>query len=221
MAWPTARADLRKLLSDGDTDKLRYRKKLVGRVDGTNKTFKSLEKRRLTNLKTDAGPTRGVFIEGTRVDQVTGITSDDTEVGEVILVTAPTQNKLIEATYYLQWFLDAELDTFLVQASQWLGFTNPDGIQPGLQPAAMYYAAQESYHKLAVRWAETLSDEFRLEDAPSDKTQTPMDMYRRLAEDARKKSEKLRDDFYSGQGTQNQATSVSLVGAVRRVVPNR
>lgn len=221
MSWTTAKADLRNLLSDGATDKLRYRKKILGRVDGVNTVFKTLEKRRLTNFKTETSANLGVFIEGVRLNEATEISADNAEVGEVTLVTAPTNGQFVEASYYLQWFLDAELDVFLLQAAQWLGFESADSIAPGLRPAATYYAAQEAYHKLAVRWSESLSEDFRLEDAPNEKCATPVQMYRQLAEDAKKKSVELRDQFYSGKGQEQKPSFRSLVGAVPRIVPQK
>ena len=221
MPWLTAIADLRTLISDGNADKLRYRKKILGKVDSVNTVFKTLEKRRLTNLKTETDATLGVFINGVRLSQVTGIVSDNPTVGEVNLTAAPAPGDFVESTYYIQWFLDSELTTFMTQAAQWLGFGAMDQIPPGLQPSAMYYGAQESYHKLALRWAETISDEFKLSDAPDREVQTPMDMYRSLANDAKKKSVELRDQFYSGKGEEKKGLSVSLLGGVRRVVPNR
>jgi hypothetical protein len=72
-----------------------------------------------------------------------------------------------------------------------------------------------------VRWSETLSEEFKLEDAPSDRTKTPVDTYMKLADAAKKKSVELRDQYYSGQGQEKQAHSVSIVGRVPRTTPNR
>lgn len=221
MSWLLARADLRNLLSDGATDKLRYRQKLVGRVDGVNVAFKSLEKRRLTNFATEADLTLGVFIDGTRLATPAGFASDNPGVGEVRLAVAPAPGVYVEGTFYLQWFLDSELDAFLTQAAIWLGQDIIANIVPGLRPAAIYYAAQEAYHKLALRWSETISSEFRLEDAPDKDTKTPMDMYRLLANDAKKKSVELRDQFYSGQGGEKKPNFASIVGRVSRVVPNR
>lgn len=215
MAWPTSNSDLRTLLSDGPTDKLRYRKKFVDQVDGVNTTFKTLEMRRLTNFVTNTDPTFGVFVNGVGVPVV----SDVPDVGQTVLVTAPVNGAYVEATYYIQWFLDTELTLFLTQAAQWLGFLTPDQIPPGLQPSATYYGAQEAYHKLALRWAETLSETFRLEDAPSDRTKTPVDNYRMMASDAKKKSVELRDQFYSGKGQEKKPLTASLLGGVGRIVP--
>lgn len=221
MSWSTANADLRTLLSDGATDKLRWTKKLVGRVDGVNTYFKSLEKRRLSNLKTDVGPSVGVYVNSVRLDQATQITSDDPEVGVVKLVAAPTAGQYVEATYYVQWFLDAELDTFLLAGATWLGLSATADVPGGLRNAAKYYAAQEAYHKLALRWAESLSQDFKLEDAPEKGAETPMEMYRKLAEDARKKAVQLRDQYYEGQGAENKPSFSSIPGCVKEVVPRR
>jgi hypothetical protein len=191
-------------------------------VNGTNLIFKTFEFRRVTNLKTQVGPSLGVFVDGVRLSEVTGITSDDPAVGEVILTAAPLDGSVVEATYYSQWFLDAELDAFLRSATEWLQLgSDPTNIPGGLQPAAKYYAAQEAYHKLCSRWAEMQSETFRFEDSPSGETKTPVDYYRALANDARIKSEKLRNDYYSRSGQQLAPLFASIPGAVPRVQPKR
>lgn len=63
MSWSTALADLRTQLSDGATDKLRYRKPLIGKVDGNNTLFKTLEFRRLTDF-TGPDDRFGVYLNG-------------------------------------------------------------------------------------------------------------------------------------------------------------
>lgn len=222
MPWLTANSDVRSLLNDGPTDHRAYRKRVLNRLDGTNKRFKTEEWRRLSNFKTDAGPAIGVFKNGVRLDQATEINSDDVEIGEFEVTTAPVDGDILECTYYFQWFLDTEIDGFLRKAVEWLNLgTDPDNVPPGLQPAASYYAVQEAYHKLCSKYASLESHQFRLEDAPDPKTKTPVDYYRMLANDARKKAEELRKGYYEGAGEQYAANFASIPGAVPRVQPKR
>jgi len=222
-AWTTAssRTDLRNLLSDNPTDKLRYRKRLIGEQNGTNKRFKSLEFRRITDFKTEASISLGVFVAGARLDPATQIDSDGPEVGEVVLTTAPTNTQRVEGSYYIQWFKDAELDIFLKNAAQWLGLGDAVASVPdGLQPAALYFAAQEAYHKLAARWAEKLSETFRAEDMPKSE-KAAMDSWRSMAKDAKEKSESLRKGFYERNDQAAAPLWGSNYGRVKPVVPRR
>lgn len=217
-----ATTDLRTLISDGPTDKNVYRKKLFGDTNAVNTYFRSFDRRRVTNFSdpTLAFPL-GVFINGVRVAN-SGISADDPLSGEVTLATAPTNTQRVEASYYYQWFLDNECALFLQNATQWLGLgVDCTQIPDGLQPAALYYAAQEAMHKLCIWWSERQADMYLVEDKPDEKNASPVDMYRRLAEDYRKKSIELRDNYYKRQGQSLQPIFVSLKGAVRDYVPKR
>lgn len=214
--WTTANAELRRKLNDGTTDKLRYFKKLVGQVDGSNTVFKSFEFRRLTDFSASPAAPLGVYVNNALV----AVASDSPEVGAVTLAAAPASRSTVEAIYYLQWFTDTELDDFLVDSSRWLGgaddFTN---VAIGLRPAALEYAACEAYGKLAAKAAENLSDTYRLEDAPDADKKTPVDYWKSLADGACARAEKLRDDFYSRQG-QSNAPLFGVAGrGARRVAP--
>lgn len=191
-------ADLRILLSDGPLDKLAYRKRCIGDTNGTNLRFKTFEYRRVTNFTTP-DPTLTVFINGNPAT----VSSDDTNSGEFVLTgPAPTNVQYVEATYYYKWFLDTDLQMFLKEATQWLGLgEDATKVPAGLQPAAKYFAAQEAYHKLAVRWSQRLSEVYKTEDAPAaTQTKAAIDSFRQLALDAQKKSVILRNDYYQRQG---------------------
>ncbi len=216
MSWATSTTDLRRLLSDGSTDKLKHRKRVLGQINGANTVFKTFEFRRVTDLSTATAPF-GVYVDGSAV----AVSSDDLSVGEFTLASAPLDGSVVEATYYNQWFNDSELDGFLLSAANWLGFASASAIVEGLRPAAIHYAAQEAYMKLSLRWAEHLSETYRLEDAPADQTMDVVESYKDLAEFMHKKSVDLRDQFYTRQGRNLQPISTSILGNVRDVVPKR
>lgn len=215
MTWATPISDLRTLLSDGAQDKLSYRKRCVNKIDGVNTVFKTFEMRRVSSFVGSTAPI-GVYVSGTQVS----VASDDLPSGEFVLTLAPANGSVVEATYYLQWFLDAELDGFLKSASQWLGmgpvYANLD---PGLQPAALNYSASESYLKMSLRWANMMSDTFKMEDAPND-NRTPLNPYRQLSLDYRKIANTERDDFYKRQGQALAPRFQTISGSVRDVPPN-
>lgn len=217
MSWATAVDDVRRILSDGSKDKLRHRKRVFGKIDGTNTRFKTLEFRRLTTLVGAVAPV-GAYVDGS----LAAVTSDDfSDTGEFVLATAPADGSVVEATYFIQWFLDSEVEGFLTSAANWLTFGVFADIPPGLRPAAIHYAAQEAYLKLAVRWAEELSETYRLEDAPSEGAFEIVDKYRQIAMDMHKKSMALRDDFYTRSGKQKQPSFGIIAGNVPDPVPKR
>lgn len=222
-AWSTATTDLRILISDNDTDRYAYRKKCFGEVDSINLSFKTLEFRRVTsftNTITSAAPL-GVYVSGTRV-ATASITSDDTATGEFILVAAPTGNQNVEATYYYRWFIDAEITQFLTAASEWLGFTTDYTLIPeGLRPSAKYYAAQEAMHKMAARWVERMSEQYLVEDQPDQRNLGVAESYRKLADDYKKKSLELRDQYYTRQGQSLAPLTGNNYGSVRSNQPKR
>lgn len=224
MPWTTvadATSDLRILVSDGPTDKLRYRKRVIGDLNGLNPRFKSFEFRRVTDFSSEAGLSLGVFVDGIRQTQGVQVTSDFPEIGEFILATAPANTSRVEATFYIQWFKDVELAVFLKNAAQWIGLGEDiTKVEPGLQPAALYYSAQEAMHKMAVKWAERLSETYKMEDQIKGDT-SPVNAFRVLAKDYRDKSEALRKNFYS-RDDQAEAPLFGISGGqVCSVVPRR
>ena len=217
MTWSSAVSDLRVQLSDGPADKLRYRKRCLDQPDGVNTKFKTFEFRRLTDFTSPTG-TEGVYVNGALVTA----TGDAKDVGEFTLPTAPADGAIVEATYYVQWFTDAELQVFLSMASMWLGLgSDPSVVQVGLQPAAIKYAIADAYQKLALRWAEHLSETFRFEDAKDDKRMEVVTSYRNASKDSRKEATELRDHFYTRQGQSLQPLFANISGSVSDPTPKR
>jgi hypothetical protein len=219
VSWTTSLSDLRTLLSDNATDKLRHRKPLVGKQDGTNRVFKTFEFRRITALVGAAGTPLGVFVNGALV----AASAEDLVSGEVTLTAAPLNTDQLSATYYIQWFVDSELQGFLTTATKWIGNLGDDVTQvpDGLQPAVLRYAAADAYQKLALRWAERLSDVSVLENGPKDDIPKAIDSYRNMAAQYRKEAFNERDDFYKRQGRANEPAWRTNAGRVRDVTPMR
>lgn len=220
MSWSSAVQDLRKRLSDGDADKYRYRQKVFGDINGSNVFFKTFEYRRLTNFATQvAGPT-GVYLNGTRIAN-TAVAADDLPSGEFSLVTAPADGARLEATFYLQWFIDAELTEFLNSAGQWIGVGNDfNNIEDGLQPAALEQAAGEAYQKLALRWLDDNSAVYRVQDQ-GDKPKIIINPYMQSSKQAKDEAIRLRKGFYSRQDQFESPLYGNNFGAVRDPTPKR
>lgn len=215
--WINAKPDLRRTLNDGDTDKLYHRKAVFGQVNGTNADFKTLEKRRVTNLTTATAPL-GVYVNGV----IAAVTTDDLEVGQFTLGTPPTGGDIVEATYYVQFFLDSELDGFLADSSEWLG-NNGDPLltQEGLRPASLQYSAYLAYQKLAMRFHENLSTTYRLEDAPTEGNIKYLEWLNSMADGFLKRATSLRQNFYARNDQASAPLYAVAIGAVPRNVPNR
>lgn len=220
MSWTTASTDLRTLLSDNLTDKHRYRKRVFGEINGINTSFKTFEFRRITDFTTATSPL-GVWIDGVLQDP-TAVSGDSVGTGDFYLETAPADGSIVEASYFIQWFKDTEIDNFLRLACNWLSLGDDySQLGQGLRPAALKYAAAEAYQKLSLRWAEHLSETFLLNDAPDEKRMAIVDVYRKQSLDLRKEAETVRDDFYSRSGQQKQPLFASIVGTVADNVPKR
>ncbi len=219
MTWTTAQSDLRTALSDNATDKMRYRKTLIGTVDGVNTVFKTLEFRRTTNFITSSAPL-GVYVNGVRLIS-TDITADFQDIGAVDLKVPPANGDRVEATYYLQWFNDDEINQFLRVASNWCNLGNDfTQIPEGLRPCNLDYAQGEAYQKLALRWSEKLSETFQLEDAIEKDRFAMIDNYAKWGAALKKGAAAARVDFYSRSGQNESPLWGNNVGPIFKVTPN-
>lgn len=217
--WADPIGDVRKILSDGPTDKLCYRKQVIGQQDGTNLTFKTFEARRVSPFVSATAPI-GVYLD----NQTVTVASEDLESGEFTLTSgAPTDGQALRATYYSQWFTDAEITQFLVSAAEFIGQAdNYTSIGEDLRPAAKEYAAGTAYQKLSAKFAQNLAETFQLYDAPDQKRFDPVQAYMKISESKIKLAFKLRDDVYAGRKGQSGAPISGVVqGRVRNVAPNR
>jgi hypothetical protein len=225
MSWTTAVTELRTLLSDGPTDRLRFRKAVIGEVDGSNVVYKTFEYRRITNFKTGSASPFGVYKVLRSSGAVTLLSnsdfaSDAVAEGIFVLNVAITQGYSLEATYYVQWFDDAELSEMINEASMWvLSVEAPANVPSGLKPAVLQYAASLAYQKMAMRWRERHAEVFRTEDAPNDKQQTPTQEFMSMSKAFMDRASVLRKQFYTRQDQNEQPLFATAVGRVRDTTP--
>lgn len=210
MSWTTAVNDLRALLSDQGTDRLRWRKKCLGFANGTNLVFKTFEKRRVTG---------SLLVYVNDVLATTTAMADDT--GEFTLQTAPAEGARIEASYYVQWWTDTQLQGFLTNGTRFLGLgTDYTQVPDGFINAVLKYAAADAYQELSVRYAEMVSEQYRMEDMPKDALKVTIEGFQKSAAQYRKEATDLRNDFYTRQGETNAPTWDSISGDAHNVEPN-
>lgn len=218
MTWADPIGDVRKILSDGPRDKLRYRKKVIGPQTGTNVTFKTFEFRRVTDFTAISGP-EGVFVD----DIAVTVAADDLGSGEFVLDAPPSDGQILRATYYIQWFLDSEIEEFLKSAAEWIGLADSyTAIGADLRPAAKEYAASVAYQKLVSRFSENLAEIYQLFDAPDERRFDPVKMYMDIGKMKYDLALQLRNDVYKNRKGQALAPITSSVaGRVTDVAPNR
>lgn len=217
MTWSTKITDLRSTISDGDTDRLRYRKKVFGRQDSINRIFKTFEFRRISDFTVDITGGIGVYKNGV----LQTVTTDVVSMGEFTLTTAPGPADEVVATYYAHWFIDSELTGFLNDAGLWIGVGDADSISTGLRPSALDYAAHRSYQKLAIRWAENYSETYRTEDSIDPKRMDIVKAYQEASKSFLDSAKKKRVDFYSRQDQFEAPLFAISSGKVRDVPPRR
>lgn len=218
MAYLTGRQDLTIRISDGPTDRLNFSKRCFGIVNGVNTNFKTFDARRYTNFTQVPGILINGIVQGPQF-----IISDDPISGQFTLdpSIAPVDGDVVEATYYNRYFLDAELDNMLQMSVRILfGVDDISTIPLGLVPAAIEYAAGNCYTKLAERFATMISSGYRVEDAPDDQDNGPVERYTKLADGAFDKSEKMIKLFYTRQGQNLQPLFGVNPGRVRNIVGN-
>lgn len=209
---------LRRVLSDGPLDKLRFRKKVIGQVNGVNKAFKTFELRRITPFIAALGTPLGVFdYQGV----LQAVDVEDLPSGAFNVTTAPVDGDALYATYYVQWFTDIELTQFLSNAAVWAGFTLIESVPDQFQPAALEYAAFQAYQNLCQRFAENLSETYQLYDAPDKERWNPVDAWMKIAKQKYDLAVKLRDDVYERKGQAKAPLFGTIAGRVRDVAPKR
>ncbi len=217
MAWANPIADLRVLLSDGPLDKLRANKQVLGNQNGINATFKSFEFRRQNDFSASGTVSPvGVSQNGVLIAP-SAFVSDDPGTGFFSLAASSVGvNDQLTATYYVQWFIDSELDFFLQQASLWLGNgSDYSQTSDGLKDAALKFAASNAYMKLSLRYAEDMAMEtYRLQDAKDDKRMDIVKAYQDASKQARKDANDSRNDFFTRKGRPLSPISGTIAGRV-------
>ncbi len=215
MSWTTAVDNLRTLLSDGPTDKLRALKQVFGQQDGVNTVFKTFEFRRVTDFSASAlAFPLGVYVNGVWHGS-SAVTLDNPGTGFFQSASAFDDSVNLTCSYYIQWFTDSELTEFMTRSANWIGYgDNYPVIPDGLKPAALEYGAHEAYKKLSLRFAENIAETYRLQDSPDEKKMEVVKAYQDAAESAYKRALAYRDDFYTRKGMAKAPISGVIQGRI-------
>lgn len=202
-AWATsdaARDELRAFLNDGPSDRPVKGKKLVGTANGQNKIFFAFDDRIVLSTPST------VFVSLSGIDLAPGgFSLDDAIMGQFTLAVAPPVGAEVRGRYYVQFFLDSELDEFLrLGAGQIVESRDITMINDGLAAAALNFAGYFGFAKQSIRWAQRMSEKYLLEDAPIDDgaSQRP-NLFRQIANDYLKNAKDARDSFYQRDGRRN------------------
>jgi len=220
-AWPdaaTARSELRAFLNDGPTDRPIKSKILIGPVDGVNRAFYTFEDRivlgsLVASIEFVDLPTQGVTT-ATLVDSVIGLISLD---------APPPQQTTLRARYYFQYFLDAELDEALRNASGELQESDDITLTPfGLKNSAMNFAGYFAFTKMAIRWAQRMSERLILEDSPVEGGNVgTSNLFNQLAQSYLKNAILLRDSLYMRHGRRNAPAFSVFKPRIPIIAPRR
>lgn len=143
----TAIESLRRRLSDGSLDKYVHQMDVDPEPDGVTVRFAVPDSRLVTG-------TLLVTKNGVAQTPAT-INLDD---GSFDLSAAPAVTDKLFASYYFQWFNDDELEEFLLQALQMLGYDSVEDTAVPLQhrTVALSFAAYYAYMKKAAQTADAL-----------------------------------------------------------------
>lgn len=189
---------LRQFLNDGPTDRPVKSKQIIGPANGVNKVFFTWEDRLITGtVSTIVNDT--VIAEGANL-------AVNQALGQLTYLVAPPPSAAIVASYFFQYFTDAELTSALTAGlGQISDATLVTNVPNGLQQAVLCFAGYFAYYKQAMRWAQRMSERFILQDAPLDsETLGRSNLFRQMANDLYKQAREMREDYYTQQGRREQ-----------------
>jgi len=204
MAWTgvDARDQLRRLISDGPTDRRAFQKKIFGAVDGANSAYKAFETRLVSG-------TVVVYVDGVSV----AVAEDDLIAGEFSILPAPIAGATVRASYYWQYFLDAELDQFIEYGALKCGLSIPVSdtivtiVTDSLRPPVVHYAASDAFEKMAIRTTLSNLEQYALEDIRVADTENLKAHYMAMAIKMRDEARQMRDDVYLSFGQREKAAA--------------
>lgn len=148
--WDVASAvsSLRSLLGDGVTDKYEFKTDVFPTPDGVTRRFFVGETRLVPDTLEVYEASVEVAVSGT----------PDYVKGSFDLAVAPSGNTSLTASFYFQWFTDAELQSFMDTSTNILGFTDitDPALVSGIRTVIMHFAAYNAYMRKAAEHADSV-----------------------------------------------------------------
>lgn len=147
MAWTEAEAlaSLRIRLADGAADKYLHQMPVEPPPDGIHREFGVPHSRLVAD-------TLDVYLDGELLDILPG----DIDLSRgVFTIPAPDEGQKLVASYYFQWFTDAELLSCLADAAKLLNFTGvtDTSMEVSFQTPLLSFAAHYAYLRKAAESA--------------------------------------------------------------------
>ena len=191
-------AKLRILANDTATSNPHLGETPLGLRDGSNKTFR---------LAFQNPASSAIFMTyGATIRSASGFSILDAATGYLTVNPAPDANitQPFYFDYFSQLYADADYQTMLDEATEWLGGVAGTDQPEGLYPAQIRYALASFYNRRASDKAkEYASSGGGIGAQP----QTPAQAFTALAKAALAAAITLRDDYYKRQGQRNAPAS--------------
>jgi len=215
--WPDPTGDLRKFLDDTSDHNRIKNQDAIGDQDGTNTRYYTFRDRLLASGvqsgASDQSARLRVFLAGTELVN-SGINVTDATLGEFTLQQAPTVNQEMKVTYAYQDHRADELTFYLTQAINEISVSAAADVPPGLQTAALHFAASFAHDRLAERWLMRKIDQFGLHETAPDEISSRVDYHERRAKWYLNRAEKLRRDFYEFRKDRGRAPAFGILKRV-------
>jgi hypothetical protein len=174
---------LRSLLNDGPADKFVFKSKAFPPPDGLTRRFFAGH----THVVPDS---LSIYLNGA---EISPSGTPDYVRGSFDLVSAPAPSGNLQATYYHQWFTDAELENFLQSAAENLRYTAIDvDIDQPLRPVLLNLAACDAWANKAGEYAAALVASAAGYSVDRSKSHPN---FRALSEAACKRAQELLDSY--------------------------
>jgi hypothetical protein len=184
----------------------------MGLRNGTNKVF------RLANTNPVAASMYLTY--GSTVRSASGFSILDAPSGYIEMTSAPdaSTTQPFYFDYFHQWFVDADYNTMIDEATEALGESAGVATPEGLYPALIQYALSRFWIRRASQYANVYATRGGPADArPESVTQ----QFLNLSKEAEKRGQDLRDAYYKRFGKRAAPASGTVTLGSRPYTPRK
>ena len=188
----------------------------TGVRNGTNTTFK------LANPNIVAGS--NFLSYGATVRSASGFSILDAPTGYITMGAAPDSGATepFFFDYFHQWFVDADYQTMLDEATDTigppLGISAGTDLPTGLYPAQVAYALVEYWNRRASQFANLFASKVTTAESHPE---TPSQNFGKLATAAQKKADALLLAYWKRNGARNAPASGTISYGISQYTPRR